>query len=125
MTSSGGLAARPRLPFPWRASSASATSPSGTTASGSGSAEADGRIVGSAIAVLREQVWYLAALHVVPRFQAQGVGTELLRRSLAGVGPDTILTVATDALNPASNGLYLRFGMLPQETHPHLRWSAG
>jgi GNAT superfamily N-acetyltransferase len=79
-------------------------------------AEADGRMVGAATAILRERVWYLAALHVVPGSQAQGVGRELLRRSMAGVGPGTTMTVLTDALNPDSNGLYLRFGMLPQDT---------
>jgi GNAT superfamily N-acetyltransferase len=79
-------------------------------------AEADGRIVGAAIAILRQRLWYLAALHVLPPFQSRGIGTELLRRSMAGVAPDTALTVLSDALNPAANGLYLRFGMLPQET---------
>jgi ribosomal protein S18 acetylase RimI-like enzyme len=79
-------------------------------------AEADGRMVGAVIAILRGRVWYLAALHVVPAFQSRGIGTELLRRSMAGVGPDTALIVLTDALNPASNGLYFRFHMLPQET---------
>lgn len=79
-------------------------------------AEAEGRMIGAAIAILRERVWYLAALHVLPAFQSRGIGTQLLRRSMAGVGPDTALTVLTDALHPASNGLYLRFHMLPQET---------
>jgi ribosomal protein S18 acetylase RimI-like enzyme len=79
-------------------------------------AEADGVIVGAAIAVLRDDVWYLAGLHVVPALQGVGVGTELIRRSLAGTGPDTALTVLTDALNPDSNGLYVRHGMLPQDS---------
>ena len=79
-------------------------------------AEQEGRIVGAAIAILRERVWYLAALHVLPAFQSRGIGTELLRRSMAGVGRETALTVLTDALNPVSNSLYMRFRMLPQDT---------
>ena len=79
-------------------------------------AEAAGRIVGAAIAVLREHVWYLAALHVVPEFQSRGIGTELIRRSLGDADARTTMTVLTDAINPVSNALYLRFGMLPQES---------
>lgn len=79
-------------------------------------AEADGHMVGSAIANLREDVWYLAALHVLPAYQSRRVGTELIRRALAGTGPGTARTVLTDAINPVSNGLYMRHGMLPQDS---------
>jgi predicted N-acetyltransferase YhbS len=79
-------------------------------------AEAAGQVVGAAIAVRREDVWYLAGLHVVPAWQSVGVGAELIRRALTGTTATTTLTVLTDALNPASNGLYLRFGMLPLDS---------
>ena len=79
-------------------------------------AEADGALVGAAIAVLREDVWYLAGLHVLPGFQAAGVGSELMRRAHAGTASSTIRTVLTDATNPASNGLYLRAGMRPVDS---------
>lgn len=79
-------------------------------------AEADGELVGAAMAVLREDVWYLAGLHVLPPWQAAGVGSDLLRRSTAGVRPTTVRTVLTDAGNPASNGLYLRHGVLPADS---------
>lgn len=79
-------------------------------------AEAGGSLVGAAIAVLREDVWYLGGLHVLPDFQAAGVGSELMRRAHAGTTPTTIRTVLTDATNPASNGLYLRAGMLPVDS---------
>ena len=79
-------------------------------------AEAGGRMVGAAYAVLRDDTWYLGALHVTPEFQSRKVGSELIRRSLAGTGPTTALTVLTDAGNPVSNGLYMRFGMLPQDS---------
>jgi ribosomal protein S18 acetylase RimI-like enzyme len=78
-------------------------------------AESDGRMVGAAYATLRDDVWYLGALHVLTEFQSRKIGSELIRRSLAGAGPGTALTVLTDAGNPVSNGLYLRFGMLPQD----------
>src|SRR5437868_2391482 len=79
-------------------------------------AEADGVMVGAAYATLRDDAWYLDALHVLPEYQSRKIGSELIRRCLTGTGPDTALTVLTDAMNPISNGLYLRFGMLPQES---------
>lgn len=79
-------------------------------------AEAEGRIVGAGFASLRDDVWYLGGLHVLPEFQSRKIGSELIRRCLSGTRPSTTLTVLTDALNPISNGLYLRFGMLPQDS---------
>jgi ribosomal protein S18 acetylase RimI-like enzyme len=82
-------------------------------------AQADSEVVGFAVGILREDVWYLAALHVRPAFQAYGVGSELIRKSLDGTTPAMALTVFTDAINPASNGLYMRFGLLAQEPLLH------
>jgi len=79
-------------------------------------AEAGGRMVGAAYATLRGDAWYLDALHVVPEFQSRKIGSELIRRCLAGTTAATALTVLTGADNPTSNGLYLRFGMLPQDS---------
>jgi len=79
-------------------------------------AEADGGIIGAGFAILRDDAWYLCGLHVVPAWQGRGIGAELVRRTLTGVGPETVRSVLTDALNPDSNGLYLRFGMLPQDS---------
>ncbi len=73
-------------------------------------------MVGAAYATLRDDVWYLAALHVLPDYQGRKIGTELIERTLTGTRPSTALTVLTDALNPVSNGLYLRHGMLPQDS---------
>ena len=73
-------------------------------------------MVAAAYATLRDDVWYLAALHVLPGYQSRKIGTELIRRTLTGTRPSTTLTVLTDALNPVSNGLYLRHGMLPQDS---------
>ena len=77
--------------------------------------EVDGELVGFGIAVQREHVWYLAALHVLPAYQSRGLGAELIRRALAAARPGSLLTVGTDARNPVSNALYGRFGMFPQE----------
>ena len=77
-------------------------------------AESGGQLVGSGIATQREQVWYLAALHVIPSFQAQGVGGELLRRCRAASPEESILTVVSEAINPTSNALYSKRGMFPQ-----------
>lgn len=79
-------------------------------------AEADGRMVASGFASLRDDVWYLGGLHVLPEYQSRKIGSELIRRCLSGTRPSTTLTVLTDAINPVSNGLYMRFGMLPQDS---------
>src|SRR4051812_10689041 len=62
-------------------------------------AQAGAHVVGYVIATLRNDVWYLASLHIRPRYQSRGIGSELLGRSLAGTGPRTALTVLTDARN--------------------------
>jgi GNAT superfamily N-acetyltransferase len=77
-------------------------------------AEVDGALVGFGIAVQREHVWYLAALHVRPAYQSRGVGAEIIRRALAAAAPGSLLTVGAEARNPASNALYGRFGMFPE-----------
>jgi GNAT superfamily N-acetyltransferase len=77
-------------------------------------AESDGGLVGFGIAVQREHIWYLAALHVRPRYQSRGVGAEIIRRSLEAARPGSTLTVGADARNPVSNALYGRFGMFPE-----------
>ena len=77
-------------------------------------AESGGDLVGFGAATQRGRVWYLAALHIIPRFQSQGVGGELLRRCLSASPEDSIYTVTTDSFNPVSNALYGKYGMFPQ-----------
>ena len=79
-------------------------------------AQAGGALAGFGIAVQREHVWYLAALHVRPAFQSRGVGAEIIRRQLAHARPDSLLTVGAEARNPVSNALYGKFGMFPAMT---------
>jgi ribosomal protein S18 acetylase RimI-like enzyme len=75
-------------------------------------AESDGQMVGFGCATVRGDLWYLAALHVLPRWQRHGIGGNLLRRCLAAGGAATRRVLISDSLNPASNGLYARHGLV-------------
>ncbi len=125
-------------------------------AGGSGADEAGGRaeaaetagqpIVGFSVATVRDGLWYLAMLFVLPEAQGRGIGTALLDRAQAGCdapaggpavpGPDAPLGsglhtwgMATDTAQPISNALYARRGMTPRLPVWRLvgeprRWSA-
>lgn len=88
-------------------------------------------LVGFSLATVREGLWYLAMLFVLPAVQGNGIGTALLDRAQAGhdtppggpavPGPDDALEsgihtwgMATDTAQPISNGLYARRGMVPR-----------
>jgi GNAT superfamily N-acetyltransferase len=77
-------------------------------------ADSGGKVVGFGLATVRARLWYLAALHVIPTFQSSGVGRELLRRCLTGEEPGSTRLTITEAAQPVSNALYMRFGMVPQ-----------
>ena len=78
-------------------------------------AEAGGELVAWGAALQRGTWWFLSDLFVLPAAQGKGVGGELLRRCTdAGCGPEVRATV-TDTLQPISNTLYARRGMLPRE----------
>jgi GNAT superfamily N-acetyltransferase len=71
------------------------------------------RLIGFAAATVREQLWYLSMLFVLPDFQGAGLGRQLLAR----VAPeDGTLTraVATDSAQPISNAMYAAEGMVPR-----------
>ena len=74
-------------------------------------------IGGFGLAIRRRSFWYLAALHVLPKFQGSGIGRMLVQRCLGDIAgsdrPIPLLTTS-DSANLASTGLYLRFGLLPQ-----------
>ena len=62
-----------------------------------------GRVVAFASAIVRERLWYLSMLFVLPELQGAGVGRELLGRVL----PDDdgmARATATDSAQPISNG---------------------
>ena len=103
-------------------------------------------LVGFAMATLRDGLWYLAMLFVLPAVQGRGIGAGLLDRAQAGrdmpaggpgvPGPDNAFDarihtwgMATDTAQPISNGLYARRGMVPRLPIWRLagepfRWSA-
>jgi GNAT superfamily N-acetyltransferase len=91
----------------------------------------DDAVVGFSAASVREGLWFLAMLFVLPGTQARGVGQALMDHAQAGrevlaggpavPGPadpfdSGIHTwgMCTDAVQPISNGLYARRGMVPR-----------
>jgi len=74
-------------------------------------AVADGAVVGYSNAFIREDAWFLASLFIAPGYQGRGIGRRLIERSIAGA-PRRRMTI-TDAIQPISNALYARFGLLP------------
>jgi GNAT superfamily N-acetyltransferase len=85
-------------------------------ASGLWIAEDDGEIVGTAFSWVCGELWFLAELFVAPRLQGNGVGRELLRRTLdhAGQRGATAKALITFSFNTVSQGLYIRHGMYPR-----------
>ena len=83
-------------------------------------AERDGAPVGFASAWVRGGLWFLAFLFVLPAEQGRGLGRRLLEAVLPGPdehapdGERLGLGVATDSLQPISNALYARYGMIPR-----------
>jgi GNAT superfamily N-acetyltransferase len=88
-------------------------------------------LVGFCVATVRDGLWYLALLFVLPEVQGFGIGSALLDRAQARhdtpaggpavPGPDDPLDsgihtwgMATDTAQPISNGLYARRGMVPR-----------
>ena len=100
--------------------------------SGAGKGE---RIVGFGIGLQREHVWFLSQLYVLPAEQHRGIGRALLTLVLpsvpaagtgnAGTGPGTadagpgpgapppgVLATCSDSVQPISNALYGRLGIV-------------
>jgi GNAT superfamily N-acetyltransferase len=77
-------------------------------------APAGERIVGFTVATVRQRVWFLSMLFVLPDVQAQGLGRDLLRRVLPADGDGMALATATDSAQPISNALYALHGIVPR-----------
>ena len=73
-------------------------------------AEERERVVGYCSAWARGDDWFLASLFVSPSAQASGVGSALLD---AVWGPAVRRRTLTDAIQPVSNTLYARRGLVP------------
>jgi len=70
-------------------------------------------LVGFALAILRERLWYLSMLFVLPELQGAGIGRQLLARVLPEDGGIARAT-ATDSAQPISNALYSTYGITPR-----------
>ncbi|CAG9165006.1 hypothetical protein LMG23992_00152 [Cupriavidus laharis] len=79
-------------------------------------AEDDGEIAGFALSWVCGRLWFLAELFVAPGRQGQGIGNELLDRTMqhASQAGATEMSLITFAFNVVSQGLYVRHGLLPR-----------
>jgi GNAT superfamily N-acetyltransferase len=75
-------------------------------------AEGD-RIVAFASALVRERLWFLSMLFVLPAYQAAGLGRGLLAQVLPPDGM-MIRATATDSVQPISNALYASYDIVPR-----------
>jgi GNAT superfamily N-acetyltransferase len=73
----------------------------------------DAQIVAFGSAVVRERLWYLSMLFVLPGFQGEGLGRELLERLLPDDAAMSRAT-ATDSVQPISNALYAMHDIVPR-----------
>jgi GNAT superfamily N-acetyltransferase len=72
------------------------------------------RIVAFVSAVVRPPVWYLAMLFVLPEEQGIGLGRTLLERVLPRREDGLARSTSTDSVQPISNALYARYGIVPR-----------
>jgi GNAT superfamily N-acetyltransferase len=81
-----------------------------------GTLDAGGRhVVGWGSGLLRGDWWFLSSLFVLPEAQGRGIGTRLFELAGSGAPPGAVRATVTDSLQPASNNLYARRGLLPRE----------
>jgi GNAT superfamily N-acetyltransferase len=71
------------------------------------------RVVAFASAILRERLWYLSMLFVLPAYQGAGLGRELLSR-VSTDQEGTVRATATDSAQPISNALYAQGDIVPR-----------
>lgn len=80
-------------------------------------AEDNGVIVAAAISWVREHLWFLSHLFVLPEYQGQGIGKKLLAlcQGYARTRQCTHRAVITMSFNPVSLALYVKNGMYPRD----------
>jgi GNAT superfamily N-acetyltransferase len=74
-------------------------------------AELDGRLVAYTGALVRNDTWFFSMLFIDPEAQGRGIGRRLFDLAVDGA-PERRLTI-TDSIQPVSNALYGRKGLLP------------
>jgi GNAT superfamily N-acetyltransferase len=74
-------------------------------------AEIDGAIVGFSAAFVRDGVWFFAALFIDPDEQGKGIGRRLFDLTATDAPPRRV--TITDSIQPISNALYARHGLIP------------
>jgi GNAT superfamily N-acetyltransferase len=73
------------------------------------------RTIAFAAAVVRERLWYLSMLFVLPEAQGAGIGRGLLERVWPMAEVDGVVrATATDSAQPISNALYALHDMVPR-----------
>jgi GNAT superfamily N-acetyltransferase len=79
-------------------------------------AEENGDIVGTAFSWTAGDLWFLAELFISPSRQGQGVGNELLKRTLGHANKSGAAhrALITFTFNRVSQGLYIRHGLFPR-----------
>ena len=86
------------------------------TGGGGGSLGVTGRqVVAWGSGLLRGDWWLLSSLFVLPEAQGLGVGGRLFELATTGAPPGAVRATITDSLQPVSNTLYARRGLLPRE----------
>jgi GNAT superfamily N-acetyltransferase len=76
-----------------------------------------GSVVGFSAALGRGDAWHLASLFILPEHQGAGLGRRLLERSWGNFSRRVVLT---DAIQPVSNALYAKRGLIPVAPLLHL-----
>ena len=71
------------------------------------------RMVGFGIGVRHPGVWYLAALQILPEYQGRRIGQRLLELTLRTAEESDTVCAISAGMQPVSNAIYVRAGMLP------------
>jgi GNAT superfamily N-acetyltransferase len=72
-------------------------------------------IVAWSSGLLRGDWWFLSSLFVLPAAQGRGVGARLFELAGTGAPAGAVRATMTDSIQPVSNTLYARRGLLPRE----------
>lgn len=73
------------------------------------------QVVGWGSGLLRGDWWFLSNLFVLPEAHGMGIGARLFELAATGAPPGAVRATVTDSIQPVSNTLYARRGLLPRE----------